>query len=182
MKKTSNDLTNKILIETVKTNNFKTNVDLNRLTIIVQAIFFFKFRKIFSSNFITNTAFGPQDTELYQELSNYINAPVNDLTDIKTLDSTVLDITPEQNEELMNIIKIMTPLSSNIIRDLIKKSFSIKEEKIPYSEKELFDAGKYLNNNYEEIKLGKFKFSDDDTYDIMSGLLSIGSVITESLI
>ena len=152
MKKTSNDLTNKILIETVKTNNFKTNVDLNRLTIIIESIFFYKFSKRLSSNMITNTVFGPQDTLLYQELSHYVNAPIDDMTDVKVLNSTLLDITPEQEKELHELISEFLQMPSGTIRNLLKKSFSIKKENIPYSDEELIEAGIKLNKQYEDIK------------------------------
>lgn len=152
MKKTSNDLTNKILIETVKTDHFKTNVDLNRLTIIIEAILFYKFSKKFSSNMITNTVFGPQDTILYKELSNYVNAPIDDMTDIKVLNSTILDVTPEQEKELHELISELIQMPSSTLRNLLKKSFSIKEENIPYSDEELLSAGLKLNKQYEDIK------------------------------
>lgn len=152
MKKTSNDLTNKILIETVKAKDFKTNDDLNRLTILIEAIFFYKFNKKLSSNLITNTAFGPQDVVLYEELSHYADGPIDDMKDIESLNSTLLDITSDQEELLHELIITFVHIPSGTIRTITKQYFPMKEaENIPYSDEELARTGEFLINNYKNI-------------------------------
>ena len=176
MEKTSNDITNRILIETVKTKDFKTNADLNRLTILIEAIFFYKFNKKLSSNLITNTLFGPQDAVLYEELSHYADGPIDDMTDIESLNSTLLDITSEQEELLQDLISTFVQMPSGTIRTITKQYFPMKEAKnIPYSDEDLARTGEFLINNYKNIAeksiVGKKHVPDDSIAELIIRLV-----------